>query len=201
MNKLILAAVLFGASPAFAQLLTWPQWTATGNTYKQVPPAAWVIKCLGSNAYCVPEIDPATGAIPVEPIMPYDTDIGNAGPDTLRVVIASDQPSIPVVTGSLGYADSARNVYSVTPVTTGAWVQLIASTADTINSLAVFDSSGQTLELGVGAAASETRILLIPPGGIDGQTPIGIPAGTRLSVRAVSATASVGELTLTGLGL
>jgi len=178
MKKLILAAVLFGASPAFAQLLTWPQWTATGNTYKQVPPAAWVVKCLGSNAYCVPEVDPTTGAIPVD-------------------VITVDP--IPVDPTGKTYVASARNVYSGTPVTTAAWVQLIAATPDTINAITLFDSSGQTLELGVGAPASESRVLIIPPGGIDATTPLRIASGARVSVRAVSATASVGEITLTGL--
>lgn len=97
------------------------------------------------------------------------------------------------------YADSARNAYASTSVTTGAWVQLIASTAATINCLTLFDSSGQTLELGTGAAASETRQLIIPPGGLDGCTPLLIASGTRVSVRAVSATASSGEIDLTGM--
>lgn len=96
------------------------------------------------------------------------------------------------------YADSARNDYTSTSVTTGAWVQLIASTAAVINQLYLFDSSGQTLELGTGAGGAETRKLIIPPGGIDGPVNIAIPAGTRIAVRAVSATASVGELDITG---
>ncbi len=96
------------------------------------------------------------------------------------------------------YADSIRNDYTSTSVTTGAWVQLIASTAALINQLYIFDSSGQTLELGTGAGGAETRKLIIPPGGIDGPVNIAIPAGTRVSVRAVSATASVGEIDITG---
>jgi hypothetical protein len=61
--------------------------------------------------------------------------------------------------------------------------------------LEIFDSSGQTMELGMGASGSETRIALILPGG-NGQIPILIQQGTRLSVRAVSGTASSGELDL-----
>lgn len=97
------------------------------------------------------------------------------------------------------YADSIRKDYSAGSVTTGAWVQLIASTAATINSIVLFDSSGQTLELGTGAAASETRKLIIPPGGFAGTIPLAIPAGTRVSVRAISATASTGEINITGM--
>lgn len=97
------------------------------------------------------------------------------------------------------YADSVRNDYTSTNVTTGAWVQLIASTAAVINCITVFDSSGQTLKLGTGAAASETIALIIPPGGLGGCIPLKIAAGTRLSIRAISATASTGELDVTGL--
>lgn len=172
--RFLIAVLVFlaGADIALAQLQTWPEWVAAQPyTSKQVPPQAVIMRGIGTDSYYVVEVDPATGAIPV------DADI---------------------VLPSYTYADSVRNVYSVTPVTTGAWVQLIASTAAEIRALTIFDSSGQTLELGTGAAASETRLMLVPPGGIDGLLTVGIPVGTRLSVRAVSATASVGELTITG---
>lgn len=97
------------------------------------------------------------------------------------------------------YADSARNDYTGVNVTTGAWVQLIASTAADINMLYIFDSSGQTLELGTGAAASETRKMIITPGGLPDGVPLRIASGTRVSIRAISATASVGEIDLVGL--
>ena len=79
-----------------------------------------------------------------------------------------------------------RNVYSVNPVTTSAWVQLIASTSVVANKVAIFDSCGQTMQLGFGAAGSEVQNLIIPPGG--GGFPLNIPAGTRISLRAISAT-------------
>lgn len=92
-----------------------------------------------------------------------------------------------------------RNVYSSTNVTTGAYVQLIASTAATINKIQIFDSSGQTLALAFGAAASEVNKIYIFPGG-NGDVDMAIPAGTRVSVIAISATASVGELDINFLG-
>ncbi len=122
-----------------------------------------------------------------------DYGTGAAASTTLRVVNASDSPS----SGGRTYADSVRKDYTGGSVTTGAWVQLIASTAATGNCMQLFDSSGVTLELGVGAAASETRVLIIPPGGLDACVPLKIPASSRLSVRAVSATASTGELDIT----
>lgn len=98
--------------------------------------------------------------------------------------------------GGKTYVTSARYTYT-SPVNTSDWVQIIASTSAAISQITLFDSSGQTLELGTGAAASETRKLIIPPGGIDGALPFVIPISTRVSIRAVSATASVGELDLT----
>lgn len=131
-----------------------------------------------------------------------DTNLGTPGAATVRVAamlglgsaaVSSSNP-LPV-SGSKGRSvvTTVRNDYSSTNVTTGAWVQLIASTASEINELSIFDSSGETLELGTGAAASETRLMLIFPGG-NGREPVQIPSGTRVSIRAVSATASVGEL-------
>jgi hypothetical protein len=123
----------------------------------------------GTNTYYTLEVDPATGSLPVSPVSPAVT-----------------------------YADSVRNDYSSVNVLTSAWVQLIASTAAEIDLLTVFDSCGQTLELGTGAAASESRQLIIPPGGVDGQFQLRIPAGTRVSVRAVSANCTSGEINITG---
>lgn len=86
-----------------------------------------------------------------------------------------------------------RNDYTSVNVTTAAYVQLVASTAGMINLLDIFDSSGQTLVLAFGAAASEVDQFNIYPGG-NGKVPITIPAATRISIKAVSATASTGEI-------
>jgi hypothetical protein len=88
-----------------------------------------------------------------------------------------------------------RRDYSSSSVTTGAWVELVASLSAQVNKLDIFDSSGETLELGTGAAASETRLILVTPGG-NGLLPVQIASGTRVSLRAVSATANTGEIVL-----
>lgn len=86
-----------------------------------------------------------------------------------------------------------RNDYSSVNVTTGAYVQLVASTSATINKLQIFDSSGSTMVLAVGAAASEVDQFYIFPGG-NGDVELSIPSGSRISVKAVSASATSGEL-------
>lgn len=87
----------------------------------------------------------------------------------------------------------ARNDYTSVSVTTAAFVQLVASTTSATNMVEVFDSSGQTMALAVGAAASEVIQFYIFPGG-NGQVPLSIPAGSRVSIKAISATANVGEI-------
>lgn len=90
---------------------------------------------------------------------------------------------------------SARNVYSSTNVTTSAYTQLVASLGNTVNAVEIFDSSGQTLWLATGAAGSETNQIYIYPGG-NGFIPFSIPVSTRVSIKAVSATANAGEITV-----
>lgn len=92
-----------------------------------------------------------------------------------------------------------RNDYSSVNVTTAAYVQLVASTASNINRLYIFDSSGQDFVLAVGAAASEVDQIRIPPGGLDTVVDLFIPSGSRISIKASSATASSGLLIVTGL--
>jgi len=100
-------------------------------------------------------------------------------------------------TGSAGRSlvTSVRNDYSSDGVTTGAWVELVSSLGAEVNLLDIFDSSGQTMELGVGAAASEARVAIIYPGG-NGQLPLQIASGSRVSIRAVSNDADAGELNI-----
>lgn len=95
---------------------------------------------------------------------------------------------------------TVRNAYATTSVTTGAWVQLVASTSAAIHELEIFDSSGQTLEIGTGAAAAEARLIIVYPGG-NGRVPVLVASGTRLSIRAISATASAGELNINAYGV
>lgn len=114
------------------------------------------------------EVDPATGALPVTVVT----------------------PPVPVAGRTL--VASPRTVYTSTPVTTAAWTQLVAALADDVNVVEVFDSSGETMELGVGGSGSEVRACLIFPGG-NGPISLAFASGDRISIRAVSADALVGE--------
>ena len=100
------------------------------------------------------------------------------------------------------YLTSGRIDYSVSNVTNGAWTQVIANTGPTqAQGITLFDGGGFAMELGIGAAAAEARILLIPPGGFNGKITLQIPAGSRLSVRAVGAAlVNAGEIDINLLG-
>lgn len=86
--------------------------------------------------------------------------------------------------------------YSATPVTTAAYTELTASTSTAIYLLNIFDSSGYPIILATGGAGAESDLLYIPPGGFPGPTEVYIAAGTRLSIKAIGATASTGDLVL-----
>lgn len=102
-----------------------------------------------------------------------------------------------VTSTDAGYTASefVRNDYSGVPVTTAAYVTLVASTAQAYQEFEIFDSSGQTLVIAFGAAASEVNKFLVFPGG-NGRVRRNVPSGTRISIKAVSANATVGEIDL-----
>lgn len=108
------------------------------------------------------------------------------------IVIASDQSNVPVTFGGKSLANApVLTDYTSTPVTSAAYVQIVASTSNAINLIELFDSSGQAIYLAVGAAASEVNQIIIIPGG-NGQVPLFIPAGSRISYKAVSTSATAG---------
>ena len=114
---------------------------------------------------------------------------------SIPVVIASDQSTIPVSAiqaGNVPY-NLVRNVYSSTNVTTAAYVQLVASTSEVTNAVEIFDSSGQTLAIAFGGSGSEVNQFYVYPGG-NGRIPCLIPTGTRVSIIAISANATAGEI-------
>lgn len=146
--------------------------------YQNVPEAyrsrilnhAWLAKGIGEDEFYFIEIDAATGSFPV---------------------------SITPTTRSKAW--NSYLDYSGTPVTTAAYVTVNASTAAQSTILYIFDSSGQGLYLATGGAGSEVDQVFIPPGGWGAGIEITVAAGTRVSVKAVTATANAGFLMITAL--
>lgn len=111
--------------------------------------------------------------------------------NSMAVNIASDQTV--KVSESSTKGEFIRLSYTSTNVTTAAYTQLIASTSAAYNTVEIFDSSGQTLKLAIGGAGSEVDQFIIFPGG-NGRLPFTVPSGSRISVKALSNTANVGEI-------
>jgi len=118
---------------------------------------------------------------------------------TAETKIVSDQVSVNTL-GAVVKAPPVRNDYSSVNVTTAAYVELVASTAQDLNGMEIFDSSGQSLVIAFGAAASEVDQYFIHPGGNVNKILLEIPKGTRIAIKAISANATVGELLLNFYG-
>lgn len=92
-------------------------------------------------------------------------------------------------------SDLIRNNYVTSPITTAAYIEVLAATSVDIKMLEIYDGSSSIMVLAIGPVGFEIDILYIIPGG-NGQVKYTIPAGTRLSVKAVSANAINGELVI-----
>lgn len=88
-----------------------------------------------------------------------------------------------------------RHNYEDTPVNDSAWSELFEATPDSAQSIFIFDGSGEVMELGTGAPGEEQHLMYINPGG-QGFLDVTLFFRTRLVIRAVSASASKGELVL-----
>jgi hypothetical protein len=108
--------------------------------------------------------------------------------DTSVVVQLSPNGSAPKTAGR-ALANAPTVTTYGTPITSAAYTTIVASTTSATNLVEVFDTSGVALYFAVGAAGSEVNQFIIFPGG-NGQVPLAIPAGTRISYKAVSTSAS-----------
>ena len=81
--------------------------------------------------------------------------------------------------------------YSSTNVTTSSYVQLVASTPISVSRLQVCDTSTKIIKIAMGAAGSEVDLF---SGTVSGcvLVPYYIPAGNRLAIEAIDASATTG---------
>lgn len=146
---------------------------ATSDTFKILRPKHMVVN--------------SDGELTIAATINNDSNTGLAGSDTLRTVEAGRARGIAPVT----------NLYSSTNVTTGAWVEIIASTAAEVTSIYVSDTSGSFMILGTGAAASEVAQIYLAPG-FSGFIPLRIAASTRVALKALDSDATTGRFIMSG---
>lgn len=133
---------------------------------------------------------------------------GSASSDVITVQGIASMTALKVdgsgVTQPVSYSGRSkvllyRNDYSSVNVTTGSYVQVTASTASAINLLYIADTSGSAMILAVGGAGSEADQLYIGPGGNEAPYELNIPAGSRISIKALDVSATSGQMILTAL--
>jgi hypothetical protein len=179
-------------------LTTWAAYQANNpEKAQQLTQVLLCIKGTGVNENYVLEADPATGGLPIV-ISQAPIEFTLNGADqavTQDTTTPSNDRPLPVKSIGRTKANApVRNNYVSTPVTTAAYVQLVAATTATAQKLQIFDSSGETLYLATGAAGAEVDQLMITPGGLEIE--YAIAAGSRISIKAISANASVGEIVI-----
>lgn len=115
---------------------------------------------------------------------------------SIDATLALINASLNTLKAGASYANSIRVDYTATNIDDTTWTEILASVGATeIKEITLFDGGGFAMELGIGGVGAEARALLIPPGGFNGKFKLTIPAGSRLSLRAVGAAlVNAGEL-------
>lgn len=125
--------------------------------------------------------------------------IGAILPDTLSLPDGSN--ALKVTQADYGDVVELVNVdLSSQNITSGAWVELVDFTTEEIFAAEIFMSNGNALELAIGGVGSEVPKVQIFPGGNDETKGVKIPAGSRISARAIDQSLTSGRLLINFLG-
>lgn len=124
-------------------------------------------------------------------IMRYGTQ--RVSPDGSQIVTLSLPPDPQPIAFSY-HAPAVNGVIS-----NSAYTELVSSLPIDTKSMEIANSTGKTLYFALGAASSEVDQLIIPSSGI-APRPILLPQGARISVKAVSQNATIGELIINFYG-
>ncbi len=103
--------------------------------------------------------------------------------NSMAVVISSDQSAIATTETHQYIREYVIHDASSSNITTGAFVTAIASTGATTKAIKWSDDIGDLIGIATGAAASEVIIAVAALGG--DTLPVNIPAGTRISLKAL----------------
>lgn len=90
------------------------------------------------------------------------------------------------------------NEYGTTPVTTGAYVQLIPALTEDVTRLEIFDSSGSVMTLAYGPVGGEKVLGDVLPGGNTTPMDTILCKGMRLVIKAHDTNATNGKIVING---
>lgn len=112
---------------------------------------------------------------------------------THREIAVDTNGNLSFSPGGLSAVDKATIDASSSNITSSAYVQLDASLASGCKEIEIYNGTGQPLIFATGAAASESEKIYVFPGG-NGRVPLAITAATRTALKAVSTSATTGEV-------
>lgn len=92
------------------------------------------------------------------------------------------------------------NAYATTNVTTSAYVTLVASLSESVGALLIVDTSTALMKLAVGAVGAEEDLFVFQGNGNAVYIQQYIAKGKRLSLKAISASATTGYNAISFLG-
>lgn len=77
--------------------------------------------------------------------------------------------------------------FDYTGVSNAGYTQLIAALGDDVKSMTWFESSGQPMVVAIGAPGLEVDLFVVPPGGFNGEIPMDMETGDRVSIKQLNA--------------
>jgi hypothetical protein len=120
--------------------------------------------------------------------------------EALTIVGTGTGGAVPVTLSTASGSDVLQTLnISYTNLTT-SYYEAVASLADDISKIAIYDTSGETIELAIGASGAEVVRLTIGPG-CDQQLDVALSIGDRIAVRTVGSNATSGSLILNLIGV
>lgn len=122
-------------------------------------------------------------------------------PSSTPVTVQGISTGTKIPVDNVGRSRAWLDTYDYTSgsVTTAAYETIVGSTANKCNQLYISDTSGSAMILAVGAFGAEVDQLYIGPGGSDAPYELAIASGSRVSIKALDVTASVGRMIITAL--
>ena len=96
---------------------------------------------------------------------------------------------------------SAHNLAGSTPITTGAYVQVVAAIPRPAAAFQLINTTGSVLKIAVGGVGQEVDVpFFIGPSQTSPIVPFDIAGGARISARAVDTNTAAGQLVVNLLG-
>lgn len=146
-----------------------------------------IIKIIDANFFVIAkEIDAAVGDT-LDIMRPITPVYNSSGEVVLTASGLATEAKQDTIIAKITKTISEKLFFNYAGVSNAGYTQVIAATADIIKSMTWFESSGQPMIIAIGAVGAEVDLMYVPPGGFNGEIPINIAAGVRVSMKQLNA--------------